>query len=51
MSTKTYSQTSRDRLAANFFIVIPVLAVLGVIRYFQRPKPSNDIGRDPALPL
>mgnify|MGYP003423076505 CR=1 FL=1 len=33
-----YSQTSRDRLAANFFIVIPVLTLLAVIRYYQRPK-------------
>lgn len=33
-----YSQTSRDRLAANVFIVIPVLAVLAVIRFYQRPR-------------
>ena len=51
MSQKSYSQTSRDRLAANLFIAIPVLVVLGVIRYFQRPGASDEVGRDPALPL
>lgn len=50
MSTKTYSQTSRDRLAANLFLALPVLVVLGVIRYFQRPKATatND---EPSQPL
>lgn len=32
-----YSQTSRDRMAANLFIVIPVLVLAAVIRYYQRP--------------
>lgn len=35
MSTKTYSQTSRDRLVANMIIALPVLAALGLIRYYQ----------------
>jgi hypothetical protein len=36
-----YSQTSRDRLAANLFIALPVLVVAAVIRYYQGPsKPA-----------
>lgn len=35
MSTKTYSQTSRDRMVANLIIALPVLAALGLIRYYQ----------------
>lgn len=31
----TASQTSRDRLALNAFIAIPVIALLVVIRYAQ----------------
>lgn len=50
MSTKTYSQTSRDRLVANFFIAIPVIAALAMIRYFQGPSKPNDAS-SPALPL
>lgn len=37
MARKTYSQTSRDRLAFNFLIAIPVLAALVMIRHFQGP--------------
>ena len=32
------SQTGVDRLAANFFIAIPVAALLLVIWKFQKPK-------------
>jgi len=52
VSTKTYSQTSRDRLAANVFIAVPVLVMLGVIRYFQRPKDDAPaVNGHPELPL
>jgi hypothetical protein len=37
-----YSQTSRDRLAANVFIALPVLVLLGAIRYLQRPRVQDD---------
>lgn len=33
--TARYSQTSRDRNALNLFIVIPLLATLGLIRLYQ----------------
>lgn len=48
MATRTYSQTSRDRLAFNGLIVIPVLATLALIRYFQTwspPKLDDGSGR------
>lgn len=51
MSTRRYSQTSRDRLAANAFIALPVLVLLGVIRWFQRPAPQTVDGQRPELPL
>jgi len=35
MSKKRYSQTSRDRLALNFFILIPVVTMLVVIHRVQ----------------
>lgn len=44
MSRAAARQTSRDRLAANFFIAIPVIAVLLVIWKFQKPKaPTTNI--------
>ncbi len=39
MARKNYSQTSRDRLALNFFIVIPVIAALVLIRRAQSTTP------------
>lgn len=45
-----HSQTSRDRLAANFFIAIPVLAVLAVIRFYQRPRPQDDAAPNTLTP-
>lgn len=53
MRTKAYSQTSRDRQVAAFFIAIPVAVLLGVIRYFQSPKHVLNDGDDgdPARPL
>lgn len=33
--SKSFSQTSRDRLALNLFIAIPVIALLVVIRRAQ----------------
>lgn len=35
--SKSYSQTSRDRLAFNVLIAIPVIAVLVLIRHYQAP--------------
>jgi hypothetical protein len=35
-----HSQTSRDRLAFNFLIALPVLVALAMIRYYQTPKQS-----------
>lgn len=46
MSRRAYSQQSRDRAVASVIVVLPVLALLGVIRYFQRPSDSS-----PAAPL
>ena len=39
--SKKYSPTSRDRLAANLFIALPVVAMLVMIRYFQAPGEST----------
>lgn len=35
--SKNYSQTSRDRLVANMLVALPVIAVLIVIRHYQKP--------------
>lgn len=40
MTTRKYSQTSRDRLVANMIIVIPVAVLLLVIRIHQSPSAS-----------
>lgn len=36
-----YSQTSRDRLAFNFLIAIPVAVVLVLIRHYQSPSSGS----------
>lgn len=44
MSRAKAVQTSKDRLAANFIIAIPVAALLFVIWTFQKPKaPTTNI--------
>lgn len=37
---KKFSQTSRDRNALNFFIAIPVLAMIVLIRIAKGPNPD-----------
>lgn len=52
MSRAQAIETSKARLAANFFIAIPVAVVLAVIWKFQTPKPAAVEGwGSPELPL
>lgn len=52
MSRRDAIQTSKDRLAANFFITIPVAVLLAVIWKYQKPKPAAVEGWGaPELPL
>lgn len=39
--SKSYSQTSRDRLALNAFIALPVIAALVLIRQLQKMGDST----------